>query len=213
MTRIIDFHFDLLSPFAHVALARIGELPADVTVVPKPVLLGAVLSHWGQRGPAEIDPKRLHTYRLSVFLAGKHDVPIRFPPRHPFNPLAALRILAGADADLAMTRRAFGFVFGEGRGPDNEAELAAFAEAVGAPLSLATDDTAKARLRALTEEAIGRGVFGVPTFAAPVERGGHELFWGVDAFDMLKAWLADNAMFTREPYAHLDAIEVGITRK
>ena len=212
MTRTIDFHYDLLSPFAHVALARIGELPADVTVVPKPVLLGAVLSHWGVRGPAEIDPKRLPTYRLSVFLAEKYGVPMRFPPRHPYNPLAALRILAGADADLAMTRRAFAFVFEQAQAPDDEAGLAAFAEAVGAPVSLATDDSAKAKLRALTEEAIGRGVFGVPTFAVPTGNG-HELFWGVDAFDMLKAWLADETMFTREPYAHLDKIEVGIRRK
>ena len=90
--------------------------------------------------------------------------------------------------------------------------LAAFAEAVGAPVSLAADEGAKAKLRALTEEAIGRGVFGVPTFAAPTENG-HELFWGVDAFDMLKAWLADGTMFSREPYAHLDGIEVGIRRK
>ena len=212
MTRTIDFHFDILSPFAHVALARIGELPTDVTVVPKPVLLGAVLSHWGVRGPAEIDPKRLPTYRMSVFLAEKYGVAMRFPPRHPFNPLAALRILAGADADLDMTRRAFGFVFGDARAPDDEAGLAAFAEAVDAPVSLAADEGAKAKLRALTEEAIGRGVFGVPTFAAPTENG-HELFWGVDAFDMLKAWLADGTMFSREPYAHLDGIEVGIRRK
>ena len=83
---------------------------------------------------------------------------------------------------------------------------------MGASVSLAADEGAKAKLRALTEEAIGRGVFGVPTFAAPTENG-HELFWGVDAFDMLKAWLADGTMFSREPYAHLDGIEVGIRRK
>jgi 2-hydroxychromene-2-carboxylate isomerase len=39
--RTIDFCYDLLSPFAHVALKRLDELPADVTVRPVPVLLGA----------------------------------------------------------------------------------------------------------------------------------------------------------------------------
>lgn len=208
----ISFHYDLVSPFAHVAVKRLAELPAGVTVRPKPVLLGAILSHWGQRGPAEIAPKRLHTYRLATHVAGRYGVPMRFPPRHPFNPLAALRILAGADADIAMVGRAFDFVFGQGRPVDTEAHLQAFADTIGAPAELARDDAAKAKLRASTEEAIALGVFGVPSFTVAAS-GGPELFWGVDSFDMLKDWLADREMFAREPYAHLSGLEVGITRK
>ena len=186
--RTIDFHYDLISPFAHVALKRLGELPEDVTVRPVPVLLGAILGHWGQRGPAEISAKRLHTYRLSVFVGQKHGLDMRFPPRHPFNPLKPLRLLAGADADLATVKRAFEFVFEEGRAPDTDDELAAFAETVGIPLTMAADDTAKAALRANTDQAIARGVFGVPSFVCATASG-HEVFWGVDAFDMLLAFL------------------------
>lgn len=212
MTRRITFYYDLISPFAHVALKRLSELPADVEIEPAPVLLGALLAHWGQRGPAEIAPKRLHTYRLATHLAASHGIAMRFPPRHPFNPLSALRILAGADADLAMVGRAFDFVFGRGGAVDTPEGLAAFAEAVGAPVSLATGEAAKARLRTLTEEAIARGVFGVPTFAVPAA-GGHELFWGVDSKDMLKDWLADGELFGKEPYAHLEQVEIGVVRK
>src|SRR5512138_3423411 len=143
--REIDFHFDIISPFAHVALARFGELSGDVVVRPMPTLLGPVLAHWGQRGPAEIAPKRLHTYLLSCFLGEKHGVSMRFPPRHPFNPLGAMRLLAGADADLDMVRRAFGFVFGEGRAPDTPRELAAFAAHVGVEATLASDQRAQDR--------------------------------------------------------------------
>ncbi|MCY0092994.1 2-hydroxychromene-2-carboxylate isomerase [Hoeflea ulvae] len=210
--RNIDFCYDLISPFAHVALARLGELPAGVTVRPVPVLLGAILNHWGQRGPAEISAKRLHTYRQSVFLGKQHGVDIRFPPRHPFNPLNALRLLAGSDADLDTVRRGFGFVFGQGRAPDTEDELAAFAAELGLPLALATDDAAKAALRANTEQAIARGVFGVPSFACATATG-HEVFWGVDAFDMLLAWLDDDTLFAREPYRHLENVTIGIKRK
>ncbi|AKI02701.1 2-hydroxychromene-2-carboxylate isomerase [Hoeflea sp. IMCC20628] len=211
-SRTIDFYYDLISPFAHVALARLNELPADVTVRPVPVLLGAILNHWGQRGPAEISAKRLHTYRQSVFLGQQHGVDIRFPPRHPFNPLKALRLLAGANADLDTVRRAFGFVFEQGRAPDTDAELAGFAETVGIPLALAGDDAAKAALRANTEQAIARGVFGVPSFVCATASG-HEVFWGVDSFDMLLAWLDDDTLFAREPYRHLDDVTVGIERK
>lgn len=206
--RQIDFYFDIISPFAHVALARFGELPADVEVKPKPILLGPLLAHWGQRGPAEIAPKRLHTYRLSCFLGEKYGLAMRFPQRHPFNPLAAMRLLAGADADLATVRKAFDFVFSDGRAPDNESDLAAFAACTGVDPALAGKQNAKDRLRALTDEAIARGVFGVPTFAVD-----DELFWGVDAFDMLLAWLEEPEIFTRAPYAGLDQIETGIVRK
>ena len=210
--RTIDLYYDLISPFTHVVLARLGELPADVTVRPVPVLLGAILSHWGQLGPAEISAKRLHTYRQSVFLGKQHGVDVRFPPRHPFNPLKALRLMAGTDADLAMVRRAFDFVFAQGRAPDSDDELQAFAEFVGVPVQLASDDNAKAALRANTDEAIARGVFGVPSFVSAAASG-HEVFWGVDAFDMLLAWLGDETLFQREPYRHLDEVEIGIARK
>jgi len=212
--REIDFHFDIISPFARVALARLGELPGDVIVRPVPTLLGPVLAHWGQRGPAEIAPKRLHTYRLSCFLGEKYAVPVRFPPRHPFNPLAAMRLLAGCDADLAMVGRAFDFVFGQARAPDNPDELAAFAAHIGVDPALASYQPAKDRLRANTDMAIARGVFGVPTFVVPTDDDGIELFWGVDAFDMLLMWLAEGgAMYARAPYTGLEAVETGVARK
>ena len=210
--RTIEFCYDLISPFAHVALARLGELPADVSVRPVPVLLGAILNHWGQRGPAEISAKRLHTYRQSVFLGQQHGVDVRFPPRHPFNPLKALRLMAGSDADLASVRRAFDFVFLQGRAPDTDEELAALANFIGVPLGLAADDTAKAALRANTDQAIARGVFGVPSFVCATGSG-HEVFWGVDAFDMLLAWLDDESLFERAPYQHLNEVTIGIERK
>jgi 2-hydroxychromene-2-carboxylate isomerase len=210
--RRITLHYDLISPFAHIALRRLSELPDDVEVTPSPVLLGALLRHWGQLGPGEIAPKRRFTYRLSTHLATRHGIPIRYPPRHPFNPLAALRILAGADADLTMVGRAFDFVFGQGRPVDTEEGLADFARTVGAPVERASDERAKARLRALTEEAAARGVFGVPTFDVETAAG-RELFWGVDSLDMLNDWLADPALFEREPYAHLEGVEIGVVRK
>lgn len=211
-SRTIELNYDLISPYAHVALARLDELPGDVTVRPVPVLLGAILNHWGQRGPAEISAKRLHTYRQSVFLGKQHGVDIRFPPRHPFNPLKALRLMAGAGADLATVRRAFEFVFSQGRAPDTDEELAALADFIGVPVELASDDAAKAKLRANTEQAIERGVFGVPSFVC-ASGAGHEVFWGVDAFDMLLAWLDDETLFEREPYRHLDDVTIGIERK
>ena len=208
--RTIDWHYDILSPFARVQLAMMGELPDTVTVRPVPTLLGAVLKHWGQRGPAEIEPKRLHTYRLVGWIARRHGLELAFPPRHPFNPLPSMRLLAGMEADLDVVRLAFSHVWDEGNAPDDEDGVRALAAALKADPALAIADRSKALLRAATDRAIERGVFGVPTFA--VERdGAPDLFWGVDAFPMLLAYLDDATLFDR--MAGLDTIEFGIARR
>jgi 2-hydroxychromene-2-carboxylate isomerase len=71
-------------------------------------------------------------------------------------------------------------------------------------VSLAEDDAAKSALRANTDRAIAQGVFGVPSFVVPITSSdpaasGHEVFWGVDAFDMLLAWLDDPACLSASP--------------
>ena len=208
--RTIDWHYDILSPFARVQLAMMDELPDTVTVRPVPTLLGAVLKHWGQRGPAEIAPKRVHTYRLVTWLAQKHGLELAFPPRHPFNPLPTMRMLAGMEAGLDAVRAAFGHVWDEGNAPDDEAGVAAFAAALGADPALAAAESSKSTLRATTTLALERGVFGVPTFAVASDDG-HELFWGVDAMPMLIDYLADPALFDR--MRDLGTIEYAVARR
>ncbi len=218
MKRRLDFYYDLLSPYAHIVLARLPDLPADVTVRPRAILFGAVLAHHGQLGPAEIDAKRLHTYRQAVFLGATLGRETVFPPRHPFNPLAALRLLAGANdgkgADIETVRGAFDFVFSQGHPIDTPGGLAALAERLSVDPALATAEASKAALRANTEDAVAAGVFGVPSFV-PYDSAGvaGPVFWGVDAFDMLLAFLDDAKFFERPPYAALDRIEIGVRRE
>mgnify|MGYP002682740443 FL=1 len=48
----------------------------------------------------------------------------------------------------------------------------------------------KALLRANTDAAAARGVFGVPAFGVD-----DKLFWGFDALPMLRAWMEGDAWF------------------
>jgi 2-hydroxychromene-2-carboxylate isomerase len=208
MSDPILWHFDLVSPFSWIALPRVEAIAARRPVEFRPVVLGAVLSHWGSIGPAELAPKRVHTYRLCQFQAEQAGVPLRFPPRHPFNSLAALRLLAGLGAPAAAMRRAFEFVWVEGRDPSDPAELAALAERLGVAEALATAEASKAALRANTEAAIAAGVFGVPTLQA-----GTDLFWGADAMPWAEACLADPGLLGRGEMARLAALPVGVERR
>lgn len=209
--RIVDWYFDLVSPFSYLQMHAFDHFPAGTRIVPKPVLLGALLKHWGQLGPAEVEPKRLHTYRMCQWTAMKRGIPFRMPPRHPFSPVQALRLLIGVGCTIETTGKAFAFIFAEGRCPDTPEELAALAERLGAtkPVGEITGDQAvKDALRRSTDEAIARGVFGVPTLHV-----GGENFWGGDATGMCADYIADPHLFESNEMAHIDKVEVGVRRK
>ena len=204
------WYFDPISPFAYLALPEVERLARTHTIQWRPIVFGAVLAHWGQLGPAEIAPKRTHTYQLCQFLADRAGIPFRFPPRHPFRSLDALRLLAAANAtssaDPASVRTVFDFIWSEGRDPSDPTELDHLATRLGAPT--AATDAAKTRLRTWTDEAIAAGVFGVPTLAI-----GSTLFWGLDAMPMAEAALADPGLLDRGEMARLAALPVGVARK
>src|SRR5215471_16300488 len=92
------WYFDVISPFAYLALGEIEALAQRIDLVYRPILFAALLERWRHLGPAEIPPKRLHTYRLCVFEAERRGISLRFPPYHPFNPLKPLRLLVALDA-------------------------------------------------------------------------------------------------------------------
>ncbi|MCV9940222.1 2-hydroxychromene-2-carboxylate isomerase [Boseaceae bacterium BT-24-1] len=204
------WYFDIISPFAHLALTRLDAIRAQRPVLLKPIVFGGVLKAWGQLGPAEVAPKRVHTYRLATHTAQAMGVPFRFPLAHPFNPLAMLRLLTALDGNEAAVTAAFHFVWGEGRDANDPAVLAAVAEAAGRPdaLALLGEQEVKDRLRQATEEAVAAGVFGVPSLVID-----GEVFWGADAMAMAQDYLADPAAFRSGEMARVSTLPEGIQRQ
>ncbi|WCM28535.1 DsbA family protein [Sphingomonas sp. QA11] len=207
--RDCDWYFDVISPFAYLQWKTRGRLGDRVRLVPVPVVLGALLGHWEQKGPAEIAPKRLHTYRTCQWRADTLGIPFRFPPAHPFNPIAALRLIVALDATPAVVDALFDAAFRDGLDVSEPDIL----EIIGNSLGL--EDVAgaiaqphvKNQLRANTDRAIERGVFGVPTIAV-----GDDLFWGDDSTEMLIDFLDNPALFTTGEMARLGSLPTGVTR-
>jgi 2-hydroxychromene-2-carboxylate isomerase len=77
-----------------------------------------------------------------------------------------------------------------------------------APARDAASNEIKAELRANTDEAIARGVFGVPTF----DWGG-KLFWGLEALPMLRAALLGDAWFDGADWDEAGRPRPGIQRR
>jgi 2-hydroxychromene-2-carboxylate isomerase len=203
------WYFDLVSPFAYLALGDVENLAKQVPITFKPVLFGAMLSYWGQLGPAEIPPKRVQTYRGCVFAARQLGVPFRFPPSHPFNPLMLLRVLTALDGPHDGVRILFDLIWRDGRDPQAAETLDLARERLGISDFDALIETrgAKPKLRAETDAAIASGVFGVPTLAL-----GNELFWGTDALPMARAYLANPRLFEDKEMRRVDDLPMGAVR-
>ena len=209
--RQADWYFDVLSPFAYLQLkARLPRLRAIAAIDPKPIVLGPLLAHWGQKGPAEIAPKRLHTYRLAQHKAIALGLPFRFPPAHPFNPIVASRAIVAAGTSWAAVEAVFALIWEDGLDLSDVANLPALADALSLPdLAVRVQDAAvKLALRRNVEAAIAAGVFGVPTFVMD-----GETFWGEDASDLFAAFVADPDLFRSPEMARLAALPVGVSRR
>ena len=195
MKRIV-FWFDMISPFAYLAFEHLPQAleGCSYEVQYRPVLFAGLLGHWGQKGPAEIAPKRAWTFRHIAWLSHTLGIPAEPPAVHPFNPLPLLRLaLACSDAGDTPNRHVvetlMRHVWRGGADASDASRLRALADTLAPRRDPAGDDV-KNELRAWSNEAVARGVFGVPTFDLD-----GRLFWGVDALPMLRAALQGDAWF------------------
>jgi 2-hydroxychromene-2-carboxylate isomerase len=209
----ITFHLDFISPYAYLAFAKLPEvlMGLSYSVTYKPVLLGAILRHHGQLGPAEIPAKREWTYRHVKWLGHAQEVELAMPAVHPFNPLPLLRLAiacgGSGEPNRYVCETLFRHVWHGGADVLAPARLQALREQL-APELAPDDESVKARLRQYTDEAIARGVFGVPT----LEVDGR-LFWGFDALPMLREYLDGDAWFDSAAWNDPIRVEQGIARK
>lgn len=186
----LRFYFDPVSPFAYLAFERLPQALEGLSfsVDYQPILFAGLLAHWGQKGPAEIEPKRAWTFRHVGWLAHRHGIDMQTPAQHPFNPLALLRLaLACAPEGMTPSRHVceqiFRHVWVGGQDANEPQRLAALAQRLAPRLDPQGDDVKQA-LRQSTAQALAAGVFGVPS----IEVEGR-LFWGVDSLEMLGACL------------------------
>jgi 2-hydroxychromene-2-carboxylate isomerase len=188
MKRLV-FHFDVVSPYAYLAFERLPQVLEGCSheVEYRPLLFAGLLKHWGQRGPAEIEPKRAWTFRQVHWLAAQHGIPMATPAVHPFNPLPLLRLALACGPNRRVTEAVLRHVWVGGADAADARRLAALVAEL-APVRDPNSDEVKAELRQHTEEAAAAGVFGVPTIEC---EGRH--FWGLDALPMLREALLGGA--------------------
>ena len=204
-----EWYFDFISPFAYLQSVQLARLAPYVELDYKPVLFAGLLNHWGQKGPAELETKRRFTFEFALWQASKLGIPFKMPPMHPFNPLALLRLAWATGCKPEIIHAIFRFVWEDGRLPDTPLEWFELTSSLGVANEAAqiTASRVKDDLRAATDAAIARGVFGVPTIIID-----DRLFWGNDATDMALDYLTGSPVFASDQFARIRDIPVGAVR-
>jgi 2-hydroxychromene-2-carboxylate isomerase len=195
----IEFWFDFSSGYAYFAAFAIDAVAQrhGRTVAWRPYMLGVAFKRTGARGlsgtPIKGDYAR-HDWARLAKLTGLRFAP---PANHPITALPASRAYYWVEAnhpDVSheFARRAFHAYFAEGQDLTQPAHVADIGSALGLPASALESaigsDPIKQKVRDVTEEALGKGVFGSPFFLVDGEP-----FWGWDRIPMLEQWLASNS--------------------
>jgi 2-hydroxychromene-2-carboxylate isomerase len=207
--RKLDWYFDVISPFAYLqseqldALAQLGEIRY------RPVLFAGLLNHFGNVGPAEIEAKRRLTFERVAWVATRKNIALTLPAEHPFNPIPLLRFVVASGCTRQAVHAAFRFVWQAGRLPGTHPlEFAQLLAQFGHSEDDINAAPVKQALLDFGQEAIERGVFGVPTTVVD-----DEIFWGEDSLDMLEAYCADHAFFRSGSLKAARALPNGLQRK
>lgn len=192
----LEFFFDYGSPYSYLADTQLDGLRqrTGCEVVYRPMLLGGVFKAVGNRSPMvePVEPKRAY-FGLELQRFVKHYSAEFAPnPHFPINTLLVMRC-AHAARELGVFEKFHRAVYPAfwARSLDlgSPEVIAEVAEAAGldggAIIEAAGRPRAKEGLRTTTDEAVGRGVFGAPTFFV-----GDEMYFGADRMPFVEAALA-----------------------
>ena len=184
------FYYDFSSPYSYLAAERISGLFAEAGADQpewKPISFGHVLKQSGRR-PWSFEEDRSADFAEIQRRADERGLPkVVYPEGWPvkdysLNPIRAATYAKESGRVVSFSLAAFRQVFAGGRSMkdvDNVLIAAAACELhPKAVLKGMKTASVKDRLRAATDEALERGLEGIPTVAV-----GEELFWGDDRLE------------------------------
>ena len=190
----VEFWYEFASTYSYPAAMCVERAAAEagVDLVWRPFLLGPIFGAQGWNdSPFNIYPaKGKYMWRDMARICAAQGLTLKAPVRFPQNGLTAARLaLLGQDEPWgpAFTRRVYLANFAEQKDISDKGVLAGILSALGldaaAFTARANEPANKERLKAQTDEAIAKGIFGAPSFVV-----GDELFWGNDRLEAALDW-------------------------
>ena len=171
----LEFWFEFGSNYSYLAVMRIDELARQhgVEILWKPFLLGPIFKSFGwDNSPFVLQKEKgAYTWQDMPRQCKKYRLPWTQPSQFPRRSILPMRVaLLGADEPWISeySKQVMLINFVQDRDIDSPKVVSEVLEALGLPasdlLSAAQSDENKLHLRAQTDEARRRGIFGAPTF-------------------------------------------------
>lgn len=194
MPKTLEFFYDFTSPTAYLAWARLPAIiqRTGAKLVYRPMFLGGVMQTTGNRPPGMVAAKGRWMAADLQRWAKKYNTPYKLNPHFPMMTLMVQRA-----AQEWVTRPDFekylAAIFNAAwQDQKNIADKAVLAEVLTAAgfspeefFAAAENPANKEKLKATTDEAVERGVFGAPTFfVGPKES--EEMHFGQDRLDFVE---------------------------
>jgi len=195
----LEFWYDFASTYSYLSAMRIEDLAkaAGVEIVYRPFLLGPIFKAQGlTSSPFVVNrDKGRYMARDIARIAAERGRAFHMPEPFPAHSLAAARIGMVAEQEgwiAAFTPAVFAAEFADRAdiaAPETLARIVAdLGHDPARVMGRTGSDEVKSALRARTEAAAGKGIFGAPTFVA--DDG--EIFWGDDRLEAALAWAGGN---------------------
>ena len=194
MPKQVEFFYDFTSPTAYLAWRRLpGVLErTGATVKYRPMFLGGVMQTTGNRPPGTLPQKAKWMAGDLQHWARKYNTPYKLNPHFPMMTLmvqrAAQEWIERPDFERYM-KAIFDAAWQDQKNIGDKAVLAEVLAAAGFStdefFAAAENPANKEKLKATTDEAVARGVFGAPTFFVQTPDG-EEMHFGQDRLDFVE---------------------------
>ncbi|MGQ2978181.1 MAG: 2-hydroxychromene-2-carboxylate isomerase [Polaromonas sp.] len=192
MPTTVEFFFDVGSPAAYIAWKQLPQVCRETGAVIdyKPMLLGGVFQATGNHSPTTVPAKGRYMMDDLARFAARYGVAFQQNPYFPINTLMLMRGAAGLQVQqparfLPYVDAVYRAIWADAKNMNDPQTVAAVLQAAGfdpgALLTMTGEQAVKDRLKAITQEAVERGVFGAPTFFVE-----GQMHWGQDRLDFVQ---------------------------
>lgn len=190
MRKSVEFFFDYGSPASHLAFFELRKIAreAGAEILWRPILLGGVFKAINSHSPVDIVPKGKWMMWDLANYAARYGVPFVHNPHFVINTLPIMRgaIVAERRGELERYSEAmFLAIWRDALDMDDPAVIGQALVKCGfdakAYFAGTQEQAVKDDLKARTDAAIARGVFGLPTFFV-----GEKMWWGQDRLEWVK---------------------------